>query len=42
MLYIDSKKKHNNKVSKSLENFGSGIIKDGNVHACESEDFVMP
>jgi hypothetical protein len=31
-----------NRVSKSLENFGSGMIEDGNVHARESEDCVVP
>jgi hypothetical protein len=29
-------------VSKSLENFGFGMIEDGNVHAHESKDCVVP
>jgi hypothetical protein len=38
----DSEKKDRDRVSKSLENFGSGMIEDGNVHDRESEDCVVP
>jgi hypothetical protein len=38
----DSEKKDRDMVSKSLEKFGSGMIEDGNVHAHETEDCVVP
>lgn len=42
MFSWDSEKKDRDRVSRSLENFGSGMIEDGNVHARESEDCVAP
>ncbi len=41
-VLLGLREERQNKVSKSLENFGSGMIEDGNVHARESEDCVVP
>ncbi len=42
MFSWDSEKKDRDRVSKLLENFGFGMREDGDVHARESEDCVVP